>query len=290
MTQREDNIPLSQSAESQVRACRLLVTIPFYFRDDRLRFLSEVCRAFSEYRVASLLLIVQTNTNKTDQIERIEGLLRQFKTIEFEIQVRDSLSDPHLLVWEHRPIILERFLDESSTFTHFVYVEDDIRVSYANFSYFVESRMILASKLSLPSFLRVEYSRRHNKYMATDVTRKSPLNTVPFVDAGGHRFVALPDPYCGTYILDRPLAVEFKLSQSFTQEGAASRIHWELRERAAMGLVLENIPSFFPHRYVVPLAGSNSVANYAWIEHLPSNYADIDGGIFATISADDLFL
>ena len=61
-------------------------------------------------------------------------------------------------------------------------------------------------------------------------------------------------------------------------------------ERAAMGLCLENVPASFQTRYVVPVSRQTSMTPwFAWLSHLPNNYADNPHTVLGKVRMDELF-
>jgi hypothetical protein len=64
----------------------------------------------------------------------------------------------------------------------------------------------------------------------------------------------------------------------------------DVRERAAMGLCFERIPALFQSRYVVPAyKQTGMVPTFAWISHLPSNYAHNPDSPFGKVAMNALF-
>jgi hypothetical protein len=95
------------------------------------------------------------------------------------------------------------------------------------------------------------------------------------VRVGAFAFVALDNPYCALFVLDRALAREYAASASFHVGASMSIPPLWTRERAAMGLCWEHPPPGFPVRHVVPVDETTmSVAPCSHVRHLPGNYAN----------------
>ena len=63
-----------------------------------------------------------------------------------------------------------------------------------------------------------------------------------------------------------------------------------VRERAAMGLCPENVPPPFQTRYLVPVSRrTGKLPEFAWISHLPNNYATNPNSTLGKVRVDQLF-
>ena len=64
-----------------------------------------------------------------------------------------------------------------------------------------------------------------------------------------------------------------------------------MRERAALGLCLENVPPPFQTRHLVPLSRRTSkLPEFARISHLPNNYANDPRSPLGKVRVDELFV
>jgi hypothetical protein len=120
---------------------------------------------------------------------------------------------------------------------------------------------------------------------ATDATAASSLGSRLSVRVGAFAFVALDNPYCALFVLDRALAREYAASDSFHMGASMSMSYGWTRERAAMGLCWEHPPPGFPVRHVVPVDETTmSVAPCCHMRHLPGNYANNPASPFGKLS------
>ena len=63
-----------------------------------------------------------------------------------QIRCHDDLADPWSLTWCHKAIISSEFIaNNDGRYSHFVYLEGDIRLSLTNFCYWIEFRQLLRS-------------------------------------------------------------------------------------------------------------------------------------------------
>src|SRR5207248_4778861 len=134
---------------------RILATVTFHFRESRLKYLFQVIRALCEYPVDALDVVVVTNVDDQIALKQIRDLceplikpfpVRQRSLKSLSIESFPGLADPWLLPWAHKELISDRFLRKGSSFTHFIYLEDDIVTSFDNFCYFVRYREPLKDK------------------------------------------------------------------------------------------------------------------------------------------------
>ena len=264
---------------SSYRACgsRLLTAITFHFDTARLGLLAEVSRSLAEYPVTAMKLVVLTNTTDHDQLSLLRRLCAEsLPGKQAEVRTCQGLAHPYDLAWCHKTVIADEFLaGNDGRYTHFIYLEDDIRLSFTNFCYFVEYRERLRRFGLLPTFVRLEYRAAIGGFVASDAFSSVYVPVQPHVRLGGVVVFNMPNPYNPCFILDVELAKEYVASRSFDPAASREACDWGVRERAAMGLCLENVPPLFHTRYVVPVSSdTDQVLPEARISHLPNNYAD----------------
>ena len=146
--------------------------------------------------------------------------------------------------------------------------------------------------------MRVEYRAAVTGFTTSDVFRPVYVPAQSNIRIGGLVLVNMPNPYNPFYILDVELAKEYASTPSFDQEASKLVCRWATADRAAMGLCLENVPVPFQSGYLVPVSSqTNTTPSFAWVSHLPNNYADNTNsplgkvrmdGLFAGASGDDI--
>ncbi len=279
---------------------RILAAVTFHFRESHLKYLFQVIRALCEYPVNALDIVVVTNVDdqiKLNQIRDLcEPLIKPFPARprskkNLLIESFPRLADPWLLPWAHKHLISDRFLNKGSSFTHFIYVEDDILTSFDNFCYFVKYREALKDKRLIPSFQRIEYNDADNRLYLVDQIGVGDFSYRNRVDVDGYAFVNLDYPYNAMFILDRELALEYVESPSFDRvRSKVVRPDWDVATRAAMGLCFENPPPGFTTRYVSPVDPSTLTTPYwSWVYHAPNNYTKDRLKPFSKTRTDQLF-
>jgi hypothetical protein len=83
-------------------------------------------------------------------------------------------------------------------------------------------------------------------------------------------FMTMPNPHQGMYFLDQPLIHELINSPELSPDNSIGGI----REKAALGLTFIARPKGFSSRTVVPIdLHGKTVAQEAWVHHLPNSYS-----------------
>jgi hypothetical protein len=254
--------------------------------------LAEVLRSLAEYPVAAMDVIIVTNTLQKDDLGALNRLCRETLSKNV-VSVRSygDLTDRWDLTWCHKPIIAREFIQENhGRYSHFIYLENDIRLSFLNFCYFVEYREALRGFGLLPSFIRVEYSTALGGFTSSDVFWPVYVPVQSHVLLDDMVLLNMPNPYNPLFILDLELAAEYIRSPSFDRQASGTVCPWGVAERAAMGLCLENVPAPFQSRYVTPICRkTEAVPAFAWVWHMPNNYADNPRSPLGKVRMDRMF-
>ncbi|AMA56724.1 hypothetical protein BCCGELA001_10980 [Bradyrhizobium sp. CCGE-LA001] len=249
----------------------------------------------------ALDVVIITNADQDEDLKRIRDLSAPLfrslparsalSTKSLSIESFPKLANPWLLPWSHKHLVSERFLSAESAYTHFIYVEDDILLSFENFCYFTHYREMLKERRLIPSFQRIEYNDADNHLYLVDQVGVVDFNARNRVDMDGYAFVNLDYPFNAMFILDRELALEYVETPSFDRERSKLvRPEWDVACRAAMGLCFENPPEGFRARYVSPVDPSALITpSWSWVYHLPNNYAKDRLKPFAKTRVDQQF-
>ncbi|MGY2997351.1 hypothetical protein [Mesorhizobium sp. URHB0026] len=238
-------------------------------------------------------VIIVTNTLQKDELGALNRLCRETLTSGTgTVRSYGDLTNGWDLTWCHKSIIAKDFIKENhGRYTHFIYLENDIRLSFMNFCYFVEYREALRTFGLLPSFIRVEYSTALGGFTSSDVFWPVYVPVQSHVLLGDLVLVNMPNPYNPLFILDLELGAEYVQSPSFDRQASGTVCPWGVAERAAMGLCLENVPAPFQSRYVAPIyQKAGTVPAFAWVWHMPNNYADNPRSALGKIRMDRMFV
>ena len=279
------------AATPRLADCALLVAISAHYVEARNGFLLDVVRSLADLPVARLDLRVIVNDIDDMTLARHRRLLGAGLGEDASLLVErcGPLEHPFHLTWAHKRLIPECFLAPGSAWTHFLYLEDDMRFGAANLAYFLRARDLLRPHGLLPGFARVEYSRAAQELRFVDP--RAPLRpaTLRRLHLDGTLFLSPPRPYCALYLLDRELAEEHVASRSFDRDRSAEVMHWDVRERAAAGLCWESPPHGHRTRYVLPFdEARQTFAACCWVPHLANTYVARPHTKLATIPVDQI--
>ncbi len=248
---------------------RVAAFVTFYYRPHTMQFLHRVLRNLSDLSVERVQISVVTNLADTAPV----GALCATHTDDFEVLSFPNLQDPLELTWMHKAPLRLAVLRSPGEFTHFLYLEDDIGFTNRNFEYFNEYASSLGERGLIPGFLRTEFSHAKGLPFATDATE---LTVDPYTLAVSRTTFASPRfPYQAFFLMNRALANEYLASRSFDLKRSREiNGDWGARERASMGLCLENVPDTLASRYVLPLRKDGSPDPMCWVDHMAANYAN----------------
>ncbi len=263
--------------DGTITEAKILVTTPLLFRPPRIIHFFDQVRCLSEFDAALVDLRIITNTFDASEKQAIMDLVSVFQSPRFNVSVQSfwNESDPKQMTWVHKSLIKDEFLN-SGMFTHFIYFEDDIRLSRRNFEYFIQDRTPLSEFGFIPSFLRYEYNAKSLKLYTSDVIHPIALDRRTLA-IGNRTYVTADNPYCAAFILDSELAEEYVLTDSFDPERSASACRWPSTERSAMGLCFEHVPPGHASRYKIAVDLEKSIPDVrCLIHHLPNNFTDRD--------------
>ena len=268
-----------------MRSARVAAFIAFHYRMQTMQFLDRVLRNLCEFEVDRMHVTVITSTEDGAEQALLRSLCRNyFVDDSFAVAAYPDCQPPTLLPWMHKPLLQAAATEQD--FTHFIYSEDDIGLTYANFRYFLEYADALREFGLIPSFVRTEF--------AEGVIRScdAPYSTVAtrLIELPGCTFAAPGFPYSACFVMDRKHVAEYLASRSSDVERSIELTDWDLRERAAMGLCWENPPAGFHHRYVVPVGTDLRPLACCQVTHMPANYAPMNESAYAKVPIERLFV
>ena len=122
---------------------KLLISVTCFFNEDRLQYLKKISDHFSEL-ADEVIVYVITNTRNESELDLINNVLSG-KGFDFKIFTPHGLGHSYLLPWAHFEIVSANILDQS--YTHFMYVEDDILIKRENIQIYVYELYVEKQKL-----------------------------------------------------------------------------------------------------------------------------------------------
>ncbi len=219
---------------------KLLVCIAFHHNLDRLKYLFKVIDELVKWPV-DLKVIVDTN-----------------KDLPMDCVVHNDLQHPFHLTWMHRKHIKENI----DNFDCFMYIEDDMLVSWENFKAYLEKFYLLYPNY-IPSFIRIEEKDRTQ--FISDVPEYHKINEEEIVHVKDRMFTSFkfPHNYHAFWIMPQKELKE-SMKDNFIQlsegrEFAASYTAWELGKKPLVEIYKED--------------GKYFIDQKCYSYHLPNNYA-----------------
>jgi hypothetical protein len=242
----------------------LCVAITFHYNPKRFKYLEEVTSSLDSL-AEHVKLFVITNQHENIYLNEIRNYI---KVKNFKLVRSGPLAHPYLLTWQHLEILKSEFQSDSSI-SHFMYLEDDIKINPRNISYWLEGRENLRKYGLIPAFLRYEVSGTKFQKCAS-ASKPIIFKKIPKIKIeNSYFFLDMAQPYQAMYLLDRELAKE----HLFDNPLISRETIWGIRETAASGLTFVNIPKGFSSRVVLGVnINTFSVDSDALIHHLPNNY------------------
>lgn len=260
---------------------KLFVVIAFHYVESRIKYLNGVLSSLSnfgdDYKVH---VVIQTN----DAQKPLQNLVDGLSDITVEIEEIKILKDPFMLTWCHKCRMYD-FLDDDS-YTHFVYLEDDMELTKDNMEYWLRTKKIFKDKSLkfIPAFVRVEY-KDSGEAMAIDMKQAPQGVKVQINDVGN--FASFDQYYQGMFIMDRDMVAEHVESPSFKFETSRPIPFTtnDVRERANQGNMYLNVIQGFNHMMLVPITDEK----YFWIEHNAGNYIPMENTLHGKFPISKLF-
>lgn len=263
---------------------KLAIAVCCHFNESRLLYLDRVSDDFGDLG-AEVFVTIVTNTKNPEELKKLESVIAG-KGFDFQFFIPDVLGHPLLLTWAHFPVFKELLKDGS--FTHFMYLEDDILITRKNMMYWVEGRDLLKPFGLIPSFLRVEKKVNSDRWFSSDCSHPFYIYALPRIEVKKNLgFINFPELYQGMYLLDRELLQEHLGGPTYSPNAGV----WGIQEKAAQGVTFANVPQGFTTRNLVPYkVDSCQVDDRCLIHHIPNNYAQPgpNGKIVITMPVDQL--
>ena len=251
---------------------KLAITICFHFNKKKIDNLIKVCSEIKEYKFPKDVTIVTNNINSNDYDllkKNIKKKITKFKVI----SIKES-PESNLLPWFCFDILKKKYSDKS--FSHFLYLEDDILINSKNINYWNYCRVILKRYKIIPSFLRYELYK-NNKY-SVDNPNIVKIKNTPSILSNSEKngFINLKYPYHAACLMDKELMKEyFNSSLVNIDYGFHHRIMktlYPIKELANIIIAYINVPIGFHNRYFLPFRNKNEIPSYCLIRHLDNKY------------------
>lgn len=263
---------------------KLAISVTFHFNMDRIQFLQEITSEFNKFS-ERVQLHVFTNAFDPESKAIIRSAISESFVGNINVHTPTYLGHPYLLTWSHLSIFKK--LIEDKSISHFLYVEDDIKINKKNIDYWLKSRNELKKYNLIPSFIRYEINLADGEKYSTDQIKVYKLNELPRIrdSLSGNLYINLPNPYQGIYLMDREMMIEYFSSKACIPEYSP----WGIREKAAAGLTFVNVAKgCYSRNFVLYDDLSNLFQEEVMIHHLPGNYTNNPNSKAGNVKISDL--
>lgn len=264
---------------SVVAGLKMIAHVAFHLDKSRFAYVVEVANQLRRIPVERLDIFIDSNKDETASLMDSFGVTA-------EVCLAEDLDHPYKLTWAHREHMRARLDD----YDVFMYVEDDIFIPAATFSYWLAEKERLKKHGFLPGFLRVELDRA-GRVMASDY--EAHVSRDKIIELDNRKYLATHRPYQACWLYDKEMMEQFVGSDSF-QSGYEGYVKiGSIRENAAIGMAYHAPPEGFSSRHLLALNERGEISSETFVFHLPSNYGrrrvPADSGL-ATIAVSDLFV
>ena len=269
---------------------KLSIVICFHFKLKKIKKLLKVCSNISNYNFNNHITIITNNISKSQKkilIKKIKQKLKKFSIVEIK-----NCPEPNLLPWYSLNVMRENYKIKS--FTHFLYLEDDIIVSSKNINYWIYCRKILKKYNLIPGFIRYELYKKN--LFSIDNPKKIKITKMPNIISNCKKFgfVNLKYPYQAMYLMDRQLMNEYLKGSSATIDfGFHNRIMknlYPIKELASIAIAYNKLPDGYHSRYMIPFIESKQIPEYCLIKHLDNKYVKRKNSNYGKIKIQNLLI
>ena len=217
----------------------ILIHIPFHNSDNRIIYLQHVLSTITSYVFKSIHLIIDSNMYNN----LIEGLIKKYQNITIEYKIYNNLKDPHLLTWVHR----NNMIKQINNYNYFLYQEDDLEITYSS----LIKWKIDSKKIYHQGYLRgfIRYEKKYRRLFSTD--QIDSVHSKNIIMLNESKYFIPPNPYHGFWIYSRYQMKKFIQTKAW-EDGNCK---WELRERAAAGMIWD----IGPKNVLIPLTDNNQI-------------------------------
>ena len=267
---------------------KMVIIICFHFNKKRIKNLIKVCDNIKNYKFSKEISIITNKINNKEHNFLRNNLKKKLK--KFKIIQINKNPEPNLLPWFCFNILKSKYVNKS--FSHFLFLEDDISINSKNINYWVLSRKILKKYNLIPAFLRCEFYKK--KLFSVDNPEKIKIKSIPKFQSYSKKFgfLNLRYPYHAMCLMDRDLMKEYiqsnLISIDFGFHHKIMRLLYPIKELANIIIGYINVPQGFHNRYFLPYINRNKLPSYCIIRHLDNKYIRMKSWHYGKISIDNL--
>jgi hypothetical protein len=256
--------------EKKYKPKKIAIVICFYFKKSRFKTLNKNILEIASYNFNTDLTLITNDLTKKDELKlkKIIKKIKKYSIIKFK-----DLPDKNFLPWHSLGVMKSKIKD--SSYSHFMYLEDDIIVNSKNISYWIYFRKILKKINLIPNFIRCETYK--GKLFSVDNPKKLKKNKNPIIFTENKKFGFINSkyPYSAMYLMDRELLKNFlkskatKIDFSFTNRVMKSL--YPIKELVNISYAYLDVPKRYHNRLVLPFI-KNTIPEFCIIKHNDLKY------------------
>ena len=262
---------------------KMSVVICFHFNKKRIKNLQTICANINNYKFSKNISII-TNDIKNDDYnflkKKINNKLKRFNIVKIK-----NIPEPNLLPWYCLDFMKKNYKNKS--FSHFLYLEDDILINEKNINYWISARKILKKFNFIPAFLRCENNGK--KIFSVDNPKVIKVDKTPKILSKSKKFgfINLKYPYHASCLMDRDLMKEYIKSNLIGIDyGLGHKVMknlYPIKELANIIIGYINVPKGYHNRFFLLYKDSNKIPIYSVIKHIDNKYTKINNERFGKI-------
>jgi len=267
---------------------KMSIVICFHFNKKRIKNLKRICQNIDNYKFKKNVSILTNEINNNEYNSLKKELSKKIKKIDI-IKIK-NIPEPNLLPWYCLDFMKKSYQNKS--FSHFLYLEDDILINENNINYWIFARKILKKFNFIPAFLRCENNGK--KLFSVDNPKTIKLNVTPKILTKSKRFgfLNLKYPYHASCLMDRDLMKEYTTSKLVGIDYGLShkimKTMYPIKELANIIIGYINVPKGYYNRFFLPFVSSNNIPIYCIIKHIDNKYIKMNKERFGKININHL--
>ena len=157
-----DGIDIESGVSQLSKTLQLYVSL-VHLNINKSKYLSDILK-FNDLPFHRIVVDVLTNLLNDEDISHVKRYLpvtSEKLTINILNDGYENLPSPWLMAWVHKRKMWEKFKDQN--FTHFMNIEDDLKITRENIHYWLKARPLLHPFGLYPSFFRMEWNKNNGE-------------------------------------------------------------------------------------------------------------------------------
>ena len=267
---------------------KMSIVICFHFNKKRIKNLKIISKNINDYKFKKNVSIITNDINSYDYKflkKELSNKLKKFNIIKIK-----NIPEPNLLPWYCLNFMKKSYKNKS--FSHFLYLEDDILINENNINYWIFARKILKKFNFIPAFLRCE--NKGNKLFSVDNPKTIRIKNTPKILTQSEKFgfLNLRYPYHASCLMDRDLMKEYSKSElvgiDYGLKHKVMKTLYPIKELANIIIGYINVPNGYYNRFFLPFINSNKIPFYCIIKHIDNKYIKLKNERFGKIDIKNL--